>query len=368
MSLASTVPRTVALGVGSTSIYGWGAWQVNQESDLHVAVLSNASPQVLTVLTLNTDYTFQNPAVQLDNSNGGNIVLSATGFLAPSGGNLPTGWGIVMRRVVTFGQPDELGNQGSFAPASIEDMFDYQAMQSLQLQDAIAHCVQLPLDDYAVAGQGIGLASARAGQFVGFDNAGNVISTAATLTGITASTFGAELVQTASKTTAATLIGSTLGAELMEAASATAALTDLGVTTFAQELLGGANAAAVLGDLGSFVPSGTNVAGPALGFSNIDHTVVNKLNVEIVPTSSDGNTYTYTWPYGEIYSGVLVQFWCTYTSVSTTPIIESVFDSGAPSQPNTIVNKSGGALSAGQLVAGTMYLLAYDGAYWRVMV
>ncbi len=207
MSLPSTIPRIVYTGIGSQATYAWG-WLVNAASDLHVAVLSNASPQVLTVLTLGADYTIQTPATQIGSSGGGNIVFTATGFLAPTSGNLPTGWGLVIRRAVAFGQPSVFNNQGAYDPASVESAFDYLAMQTLMLQDAVGRCVQMPLDDYAAPAQNVALAASRANQFLGFDSSGNPISVAAVTTAaLTATGLGASLVQAATAGAALKVLG-----------------------------------------------------------------------------------------------------------------------------------------------------------------
>ena len=319
MSIASTIARTTALGNGITSTYSWGAWQIDQESDLHVAVLSNASPQVLTTLTLNVDYVFVTPALSLENSNGGSIQLTNTGFLAPYSGNLPTGWGIVLRRAVTFGQPAVLSNQSGFQPASVEDMADYLSMQILQLQDAMAHVVQLPLDDYTVAAQNIGLASARASQFVAFDAYGNPISSPGPMN---------------------TSAPSTLGAELLTAANSTAALAALGLTV---GITGGELLAA-----GS--PQAAEII---LGFVS-----------QSSGANTVGGTQTYTgMAIGGNPSNGMVMVWsCPATNTQTTVEL-------ANTGYNTyqIIHKSGGAVSAGDLVNGTFYLLAFDGSSWRIM-
>ncbi len=186
--LASTNARNVYTGDGATSNYGWN-WLINQASDLRVAVLSNASPQVLTVLTLGVDFTIQTPATQVGNSGGGNIVLSATGFLAPTTGFLPTGWGLIIRRSVTFGQPGVLGDQEGSAASQIESMIDYLAMQTLQILDALGRTIQTPIDDYAAPNQNLPVASLRAGAVLGFDTNGNPALVSGTIPAIGVTPF-----------------------------------------------------------------------------------------------------------------------------------------------------------------------------------
>ena len=85
MSLSSTIPRISALGNGATAVYPW-AWLIDTDTDLHVAVLAPpvapATQGVLTILQIGVDFIIQNPALMVGNSNGGNIVLLGTGFLA----------------------------------------------------------------------------------------------------------------------------------------------------------------------------------------------------------------------------------------------------------------------------------------------
>lgn len=255
MSVANTIPRSVALGTGLVNTYPWN-WLVNLDPvtgnpELHVAVLDNASPQNLTVLTYGTDWTIQYPGVQIGAGSGGNVVLSSTGFLAASGGNLPAGWAIVVRRSVTFAQPSQLGNQAGFAPAAIESALDYLAMQTLQLQDAVAHCVQTPIDDYATPSQNVSVASLRANQLLGFDASGNPIAVQNVLTGVTATAFGNLLVQTANAAAAQTLLATTVGAGLMAAVSQAAAMGVLGGTTVGQAVFTAASQAAAQTALGA---------------------------------------------------------------------------------------------------------------------
>ena len=178
MTLPAANPRLAYIGNNSTGTYAW-TWLVYQAGDLHVAVLNPQS--VLQVLTLGTDYSIQNPILQLDNYSGGNIVLSASGFFAFNNGVLPLGWAIIIRRAVSFDQDTTLSSQGLYDPMSVEGALDYLTMQTVQLQDAVAHCIQTPLDDYVAPSQNIGTAALRAGGYVLFDGNGNPYSTPATI-------------------------------------------------------------------------------------------------------------------------------------------------------------------------------------------
>ena len=302
--LAAQTPRIAYPGTGSSGTFQW-QWLITDASQLYVAGLiptgNTLDPFTEQALVLGTDYNIQTPATQVGSSAGGYIVLTVGGWAAPWSGNLPLGYVIVIRRVVTFDQPSEFTNQGAYSPASVESALDYLGMQIQQLQDQMGRVIQTPLDDYQAPGQGIGLAPDRASQFVCFDTAGNV---------------------------------TTAGA----------------VTTL--------------------TPDDITAKGTAgIGLGNMGNTTACYLNSLISLTSADGNSYA--WTSGvNVYAGMLVTCTLNHNSVSTTPTITTNFSFGISPNPivNTIVNKAGGALSGGQLVTGTAYLLLYDGTYWRVMV
>ena len=183
MTLPATNPRLAYVGNNTTGTYAW-TWIVYQATDLHVAVLNPQS--ALTVLALGSDYSIQNPILQIDANSGGNIILSASGFFAFNNGVLPAGWAIIIRRAVVFDQTTTLDSQGLYDPAAVEGQLDYLTMQTLQLQDAVAHCLQTPLDDYVAPSQNIATAALRAGGYVLFDANGNVYSTPALIEGVPA--------------------------------------------------------------------------------------------------------------------------------------------------------------------------------------
>ena len=302
--LPSADPRVAYIGNNSTGTYPW-TWLVYEASDLHVAVLSNASPQVLTVLTLGTDYTIQNPELQLNNSNGGNIVLTSSGFFAFNNGILPTGWAMVIRRAVTFGQDTTLDSQGLYDPASIEGALDFLAMQTIQLQDALARVVQMPLDDYVQPAQNVHVASVRANNYLAFDAAGNPMDTPGQPPTIPTSIIGAGVLQAATSLAAVTALG--IGGLLGGMPICTT--STIGITTSSYTL--------------------EYYQGPQAGLSPQQGTII----LFNPPATNVGGT-TFTW------NGV--------TSIVHT--------------------KAGAGLSNGDLTTETFYLLAYDGYSWRLMV
>ena len=319
MSLPSTDPRVAYVGNNSTGTYPW-TWLVYEASDLHVAVLSGEPLPVLTVLTLGTDYTIQNSNLQIGNSNGGNIVLTSTGFFAHNNGILPTGYAMVIRRSVVFQQDTTLTSQGLYDPASIEGALDFLAMQTIQLQDAMARCVQMPLDDYAAPAQNVSVASIRAGQLLGFDNAGNPINVASVLTGILATSLGAQVVQAATLAALQTILGG----------------GPTGISLFS-----------------SFQPQ--NIP-PILAFV-----------AQCTGSTISGSTQTYTgMNLGQVYPlGSTILWACPSNNTEAAcNLVNGTFGT------NSILNKDGSATlstSPPALVAGTFYLLAFDGIGWRIM-
>jgi microcystin-dependent protein len=284
MSLSSTIARSTAIGSGSVSTYPW-TWLVNEDTDLHVAVLSPSAspPQVLTVLTLGTDYTIQSPGIQIGNANGGNIVLTSTGFFSATSGDLPVNWAIVIRRAVVFGQPSVLGNQAGYNPASVESAIDYIAMQTLQLQDALAHTVQTPLDDYATPTQGIPIASLRAGGTMAFDSSGNPTVIAGTVGTTGVSIFSATLLALTSSTTWLEALGFVSGlvqsANIAAGAVVTASIGALQVTTDKIAAL-----AVTASQIANATITNVQIAASTILASNLDPSVGIFISGDIKPT------------------------------------------------------------------------------------
>ena len=312
--LPSTNPRITYMGNNSTGTYPW-TWLVYQDTDLHIAVLSNASPQVLTVLALGTDYTIQNENLQIGNSNGGNIVLTSSGFFAFNNGVLPTGWVLVIRRAVVFEQDTTLNSQGLYDPASIEGTLDFLTMQTIQLQDAIAHCVQMPLDDASIPAQNVPVAATRAGQYSAFDGNGNPISIPGPLSGVVANTYGGQIAQNATQ----------LGAEIAQSANTADILQYMGIA-----------------GLLPFVP--------------------------IQMSSTIGSTSNYVMEfspfgpqkYGAIQGGTIILFVCPITNVGLTS-----FTFG--SNTMNVLTPAGAGLSNGALVEGSVYMLAAVDSTWVLL-
>jgi hypothetical protein len=344
MSLSPTVPRSVYVGNGSTSSYPW-TWLVNADTDLHVAVIDTATPPNITVLSEGTDYTIQTPAIQIGSDAGGYIALTATGFLAPTSGNLPTGWSLVIRRAVSFEQDASLGNEGALQPASIEAALDYLCMQTQQLQDAMLRTLQFSPEDSSIQTLAV-LAAARANGWLGFDSNGNPIVTAGTVGQTLLSTFGITLGQTATAAAARAVLGaSTVGGNVFTAATAAAARATLGSGLLGDNLFLAQNIQDGLTDLG-------------ISFS------VPYIPGNLLYTAGPPTAYTWNRPWtgsNSIGTGEPAIFICPANNVGHATV---AVNGGIP---KTIVHKDGSNLANGDLVSGTMYLLVFDGSYWRII-
>lgn len=79
----------------------------------------------------NTDYTVLGKGAE----DGGSVV-----FVVPP----PDGWTVLIRRILPTTQPDDLKNQGSYYPRTVERMFDRRAMVDQQLEETLDRTLTLP--------------------------------------------------------------------------------------------------------------------------------------------------------------------------------------------------------------------------------
>ena len=96
----------------------------------------------------------------------------------PSGTPVPSGSTLTITRVLPYLQTVSLQNQASFGQLAqaTEQGLDLLDMQIQQLATSIAHTIQAPLSDPSGLTYTLPSATARAGQFLCFDGAGNVNS------------------------------------------------------------------------------------------------------------------------------------------------------------------------------------------------
>ena len=130
MTLSTTTQRNRYEGADSTATFAY-TFKIFSEDQLTVYV-RNTTSDVITLLTLTTDYTVDS----IGDNSGGNIVLQGTGkSWQGTGSNLDDGYDIYILRVVGLDQDTELRNTGAFYPETHEDKFDYLTMIDQQQND-----------------------------------------------------------------------------------------------------------------------------------------------------------------------------------------------------------------------------------------
>lgn len=138
MTVASTTNRVSYTGNGNVDTYSY-TFRIFSESDLLVTVKDTDDNE--TELDLTTDYTVSG----VGDAGGGSIALvnSSQDWL-DAGGDLLTGFILVIRRVRPLTQETDIRGQGSFYPEIHEDALDHLVMVAQQLQDEVDRCVKLP--------------------------------------------------------------------------------------------------------------------------------------------------------------------------------------------------------------------------------
>ena len=122
MTVQTTDTRVEYTGTGSASVFPYG-FPIIAASDLEVTQIDASS--VETILVLNVDYTVSGAG----GPSGGNVTLL--------GGNLPSGYRLVIQRKTPYTQETDFRNQGSFTPQAHEAAIDKVTMLVQQLLDSI---------------------------------------------------------------------------------------------------------------------------------------------------------------------------------------------------------------------------------------
>jgi len=172
------------------------------------------------VLTETTDYTIT--------TTGSNPYTGGTLTLV---GSLAATSTLTVSRSTPQLQETDLVTSGALAAETLEDQYDKLVMQIQDLQEQIDRSLRIPITDGSTVEAACELDDAiqRASCYLTFDANGLPTATATAITGSTASTFGASLI---------------------DDANAAAALTTLSISAFAQTMLDDADAAAVATTLG----------------------------------------------------------------------------------------------------------------------
>lgn len=137
MSLSSLTNRVQYVGNSTTPIYDY-TFRIQDKDDLTVFVYDGAA---LTTLVIGTDYTVDQASIGAPS---GFITLVNSGQAWLSGGNLATGYSIIMRRIPVLTQEADIRNAGDFYPEIHEDEFDHEIMVAQSLKTDIDRCIKLP--------------------------------------------------------------------------------------------------------------------------------------------------------------------------------------------------------------------------------
>jgi len=162
MTISSEVTRNDYVGNGATSVYPY-TFRIISSSDLLITQRDTSS--VETVLILDVNYTVSG----VGSGGGGNVTLT--------GGNLPSGYALTIRRVRQVLQETDIRNQGAFYPETIEDALDHQVMLIQQSADFIERSLKIPVTEAGSPGATtIPFSADRANMVLGFDSSGNPIA------------------------------------------------------------------------------------------------------------------------------------------------------------------------------------------------
>ena len=129
MAIENDNSRNNYVGLGNLATYAYTF--LIREAE-HLRVTKKDLDLVEYPLELGVDYS----VTGVEEEDGGTITLTA--------GNLTTGWGLSIRRVVPVVQSTDLRNQGSYYPETIELGLDDLAMIDQQQQDEIDRSMKLP--------------------------------------------------------------------------------------------------------------------------------------------------------------------------------------------------------------------------------
>lgn len=166
MTVQSTNIQTIANGNGIATTFAY-QFKLSEAADL-VVQLEDTNGVVHSPLVLNSDYTVDPLGLGLDD--GGNITYN------PSSGPLPSGWKIIMTRVLGITQDVDLANQGTYLPENVEGGLDSDVMMLQQHDFQIKRTIRGDITDSPM--NVIPAAASRAGKYLAFDSTGEPITVA----------------------------------------------------------------------------------------------------------------------------------------------------------------------------------------------
>lgn len=190
MTIAASTSRNDYIGNGSVATYSY-TFKVFSYSDLLVTKVDLDG--VETTLALTTGFT----ATGLGEDAGGTITLVA--------GNLTSGYGLTIRRVVDVIQETDIKNLGAFYPETHEDQFDKCIMIDQQQADEIDRSLKYPETESGTSTILPALVD-RASNFLAFDASGEPIA-ASGITSVPVSSFMETLLDDTTAAAARTTLG-----------------------------------------------------------------------------------------------------------------------------------------------------------------
>lgn len=134
MTVAANTPINTYTGTGAANNFPF-TFPVYTSSQVLVTVINSASAQQ--ILALGVDYSVGGLSATGSPASSGSITLINAGQLWLTGGNLATGYTLVIQSNFPLAQSTSIRNQGDFYRSSLEDALDNLQYQLQQLSLAI---------------------------------------------------------------------------------------------------------------------------------------------------------------------------------------------------------------------------------------
>lgn len=177
MTVATTTNKSIGTGNGLTTTFPF-TFGTLPTGDLVVSLFDLTGVEIPQVE--NTDYTVLGEGAE----DGGAVVFN----VAP-----PNLYTVLIRRILPITQPDDLKNQGSYYPRTVERMFDRRTMVDQQMQETLDRSFTLPPQVTGVSTQ---LPVPEASNIVGWDQAGTGLRNYALSDLATSIVYGNKIYQT----------------------------------------------------------------------------------------------------------------------------------------------------------------------------
>lgn len=192
MTISTEASQVIFAGNGSTTVFTY-SFIIPESTDV-VLIYTDTNG---TSTTLNSA---QYSITGLNNSNGGTVTYPLAGSAIASGTTL------TLMRDVPYTQPTDFENQGGVYPDVVEIGMDYIVMQTQQLATNSTRYMRLPSnidpDDVSVV-----LPQPVTGAAIGWNSSATALTNIVSLSGAPSTAFGLAWLNTASASSAATLLG-----------------------------------------------------------------------------------------------------------------------------------------------------------------